>query len=72
LLLRSNDVGKNSRLESLLEKKNAEMQSETPVVLNHNEPGPKGPMPHGKGLRIFMYPMDLNGLTVLFSFIFFF
>ncbi len=20
------------------------------VVLNHNEPGPKGPMPHGKGL----------------------
>ncbi len=21
------------------------------VVLNHNEPGPKGPMPHGKGLR---------------------
>jgi hypothetical protein len=22
------------------------------VVLNHNEPGPKGPMPHGKGLTI--------------------
>jgi hypothetical protein len=21
------------------------------VVLKHNEPGPKGPMPHGKGLR---------------------
>jgi hypothetical protein len=21
------------------------------VVLNHNEPGPKGPMPHGKGLK---------------------
>jgi hypothetical protein len=20
------------------------------VVLNHNQPGPKGPMPHGKGL----------------------
>ncbi len=20
-------------------------------MLNHNEPGPKGPMPHGKGLR---------------------
>jgi hypothetical protein len=22
------------------------------VVLNNNEPGPKGPMPHGKGLRV--------------------
>jgi hypothetical protein len=21
------------------------------VVLNHNQPGPKGPMPHGKGLK---------------------
>jgi hypothetical protein len=21
------------------------------VVLSHNEPGPKGPMPHGKGLK---------------------
>jgi hypothetical protein len=20
------------------------------VVLNHNQPGPKGPMPHGKGI----------------------
>ncbi len=22
------------------------------VVLNHNEPGPIGPMPHGKGLKL--------------------
>jgi hypothetical protein len=25
--------------------------SDFSVVLNHNEPGPKGPMPHGKGLN---------------------
>ncbi len=26
-------------------------------MLNHNEPGPKGPMPHGKGL---IHPLDMS------------
>jgi hypothetical protein len=28
------------------------------VVLNQNEPGPKGPMPHGKGLKAFTPAKD--------------
>jgi hypothetical protein len=33
------------------------------VVLNHNEPGPKGPMLHGKGLKdsITSFHRGLNG-----------
>jgi hypothetical protein len=33
------------------------------VVLNHNEPGPKGPMPHGKGLNRGYFLFKFKGTT---------
>ncbi len=43
-------------------------------MLNHNEPGPKGPMPHGKGLRkiawlpfLFEIASKINIYIVTFS-----